>query len=182
LLDACGEIGGIGFTQGLVRFEDEDGRLGEGLECYDGGGPVNGAVAGPKVFVFLAVVVVDVYRGDAGVEGGDGFGDAYRDVRVAEVEADPYGIQMADAEYFEQVVGGGGLAEQVLDQEADAEGMGEGAEVFKCGDGVFQRTGRPAVFALAEVEDEIAKGNELGGFEGTPDLVHGVDAAGFFGV
>jgi len=60
--------------------------------------------------------------------------------------------------------------------------MCKGAEMLKGGDGVLDGAGRPAVIALAEVNDEVAKGDGFGGFEGALDFVHGVDAAGFLRV
>ena len=56
------------------------------------------------------------------------------------------------------MLGGGGLAEQVFDQQADAERAGKGAQVFERGDGVLDGARRPAVVAFAEMHDEIAKG------------------------
>ena len=45
---------------------------------------------------------------------------------MAEIETDTDGIQVADAEDFDQVAGGCGFAEQVFDEQAHAERMGEG--------------------------------------------------------
>ena len=181
LLDAGGDWGGV-IAEGLVDFKDDGGRRGECLEGLDCGWPVDGAVAGPEVLVFEAVVVVDMDGGDAGVEGGDGLCDAYGNVRMAEVHTDADGIQVADAEDFDQVLGGGGFAGKVFDEQTHAEGTGEGAEVFECGEGVLDGARGPAIVPLAEVEDEVAKGDLLGGFEGALDFVHGVDAAGFLRV
>jgi hypothetical protein len=101
-------------------------------------------------------------------------------VRVAEVEADAHIVQMPELEDEQKVLGGGGLAEQILHQKAHAEGAGEGAQVLERGLGVLDCARRPAVVALAQMHDEMTERNVLGGFEGALDLVHGVDAAGFF--
>ena len=60
--------------------------------------------------------------------------------------------------------------------------MGEGLEVLDGGEGVFEGADVPGVVLMAEVEDDGLDGELLGGFEGALDLVHGVDAAGLFGV
>jgi len=101
---------------------------------------------------------------------------------MAEIETDTDGIQVADAEDFNQVAGGCGFAEQVFDEQAHAERMGEGAEVFEGRERVLDGAGRPSVFTLTEVDNEVAEGDGLGGFESALDFVHGVDAARFFGV
>ena len=78
------------------------------------------------------------------------------------------------------MLGSGGFAEQVFDQQAHAERAGEGAEVLESGERVLDGARRPSVVVFAEMDDEIAQRDVLGGFEGALDLVHGVDAAGFF--
>ena len=83
------------------------------------------------MLVLEAVVVVDVDLRYARAEGGDGFRDADGHGCVAEVEADADLIQVAKIENFDEVRGGGGFAEQVFDQRADAERTGEGAQVFE---------------------------------------------------
>ena len=105
-----------------------------------------------------------------------------REVGVAYVEADADAVEVADVEDFEDVLGRGDFVLQVFDEEADAEGVGEGLEVLDGGEGVFEGAGVPGVALLAEVEDAGADGNLLGGLEGALDLVHGGDAVGFFGV
>ena len=98
------------------------------------------------------------------------------------VEADAYAVEVAYVEDFEDVLGGGDFVLQVFDEDADAEGMGEGFEVLDGGEGVFEGAGVPGVVFVAEVEDAGGDGDLLGGFEGALDLVHGGDAMGFFGV
>ena len=181
LLDAGGDCGGI-VAGGVVDFEDGRRRHGEGLEGFDGGRPVDVAVAWPEVLVFEAVVVVDVDGGDVAAQGSDGFGDAYGDVGMAEVKTDADVGQVAHLEDDEQVGRRGGLAGEILDEQADAKGAGKGAEVFEGVDGELDAALGPAVVAHAEVEDEVAEGDLLGGFEGALDLVHGIDAAGFLRV
>ena len=145
------------------------------------------AGAGPEVVVFGAVVVVEVELGDAGLEEFEGFVDAdvlfgADEVGVADVEADADAVEVADAEDFEDVFGGGDFVLQVFDEDADAEGVGEGLEVLDGGEGVFEGAGVPGVVLEAEVEDAGGDGDLLGGLEGALDLVHGGDAVGFFGV
>lgn len=181
LLDAGGDWGGV-IAEGLVDFKDDGGRRGECLEGLSRGRPVDGAVTGPEVLVLLAVVVVGMDLDDAAGQRGYGLWHAYGDVRMAEVHTDADCIQVADAEDFDQVLGGGGFAGKVFDEQAHAKRTGKGAEVFEGGEGVLDGARGPAVIALAEVEDEVAKGDLLGGFEGALDFVHGVDAAGFLRV
>ena len=101
---------------------------------------------------------------------------------VAYVEADADAVEVADAEDFEDVLGRGDFVLQVFDEDANAEGVGEGLEVLDGGEGAFEGAGVPGVALLAEVEDAGADGNLLGGFEGALDFVHGDDAVGFFGI
>ena len=94
LADACSKVG-WGVAVGFMDFKDRGGRVREGLEGFDRSRPVDGAVAGPEVFVFEAVVVVDVDGDDAGAESADGLGDAHSDVGMAEVETDADLIEVA---------------------------------------------------------------------------------------
>jgi hypothetical protein len=146
-----------------------------------------GGDVGPEVVVLLAVVVVEVELGDAGFEELEGFVDAdvfFRSgqVGVAYVEADSDAVEVADLEDFEDVLGAGDVVLEVFDEDADAEGVGEGFEVLDGGEGVLKGAGVPGVVFVAEVEDAGGDGDLLGGFEGALDLVHGGDAVGFVGV
>ncbi len=141
---------------------------GESGDVTGGVGPVDAAAAGPEVVVFLAVVVVEVELGDAGLEELEGFvdGDVFfgiGEVGVADVEADSYAVEVAYIENFEDVLGRGDVVLQVLDEDADAEGMGEGFEVLDGGEGVFEGAGVPGVVFVAEVEDAGRDGDLLGG-------------------
>lgn len=101
---------------------------------------------------------------------------------MAKVEGDAYVVEVADAEDFEKVVGGGDFVLEVFEEDFDAEGVGEGFEVFDGGEGVFEGAEVPGVVFEAEVEGDGGDGDLLGGLEGALDLVHGVDAAGFLRV
>ena len=100
---------------------------------------------------------------------------------VAYVEADAYVVEVAYADDLEEVLGGGDLVLEVFEEDANAEGMGEGFEVLDGGEGVFEGADVPCVALVAEVENYGLDGDLLGGLEGALDFVHGVDAAGFFG-
>jgi hypothetical protein len=143
------------------------------------------------VVVFLALVVVEMELGDAGLEELEGFVDAYvglaitggvRDVSVAKIETDADAVEVADAEDFEDVFGSSDFVAQIFDEDADAEGMGEGLEVFDGGEGVLEGAGVPLIVFVAEVKDAGGDGDLFGGLEGALDLVHRGDALGFFGV
>ena len=101
---------------------------------------------------------------------------------VAYVEADAYAVEVADLDDFEEMLRGGDFVLQVFEEDADAERVGEGFEVLDGGEGVFEGAGVPGLVLEAEVEDGGGDGDLLGGLEGALDLVHGVDAAGLFGV
>ena len=60
--------------------------------------------------------------------------------------------------------------------------MREGFEVLDGGEGVLEGASVPEVVLVAEVEDDGLNGELFGGLESALDFVHGVDAAGFFGV
>ena len=104
------------------------------------------------------------------------------EVGVADVEADADAVEVADVDDFEEVLGGGDLVLEVFEEDADAEGVGEGLEVLDGGEGVLEGAGVPGVVLVAEVEGAGGDGDLLGGLEGALDLVHGGDAAGLFGV
>jgi len=153
--------------------------------------PVDCGGAGPEVVVFLAVVVVEVELGDAGLEEFEGFVDAFvglaltggfSQVSVAYIEADPYAVEVADVEDLEDVLRGGDFVLEVFDEEADAEGVGEGFEVLDGSEGVLEGAGVPGVVFVAEVDDAGGDGDLLGGLEGALHLVHGSDAVSFFRV
>jgi hypothetical protein len=103
-------------------------------------------------------------------------------VCVAYVEADADVVKVAYADDFEEVLGSGDFVLEVFEEDADAEGVGESFEVLDGGEGVFEGADVPCVALVAEVEDDGLDGDLLGRLEGALDLVHGVDAAGFFGV
>ena len=135
-----------------------------------------------QVLVFESVVVVDVDGADVAAQGGHGLGDAYGDVGMPEVQTDSDVGEVSHLENEEQMHRGGGLADEVLDEQTDAEGTGKSAEVLERGDGVLDAALRPTVVAFAEMEDKVAEMDLVGGFEGALDLVHGVDAAGLLGM
>jgi hypothetical protein len=83
LLNASGDCRVV--AEGLVELEDDGGRIGEFLQNLRGGGPIDGAVAGPEMLVFLAMVVMNMDGGDACAEGSDGIAYTDSDVCVAEV-------------------------------------------------------------------------------------------------
>ena len=91
-------------------------------------------------------------------------------------------VEVTDAEDLEEVFGGGDVVLQVFEEDADAEGVGEGLEMLDGGEGVLEGASVPGVVLLAEVEDEGWEGDPPGRLEGALDLVHGVDAVGFFGI
>src|SRR3954469_9376647 len=80
--------GGWSIIEVVADFEDSGRRIWKPLEGFEGGGPVNGAIAGPQVFVPDAVIVVNMELSDALAENADGLGNSGSDVSVAEVEAD----------------------------------------------------------------------------------------------
>ena len=131
------------------------------------------------MLVFESIVVVHVDGADAALKGGDGVGDSNGHVGVAQVKTDADIVQVAHIEDGEQVFRSSGIAGQVLDEQADTQGVREGSEVFECGEGVLDGARGPAVFFFAQVQDEVLKGDGLGGFQRALDLVHGVDAAEF---
>jgi hypothetical protein len=183
-------FGGDGFGrlfEVVSDFDDAGGGGEEGSDVAGYVGPVDGAGTGPEVVVLRAVVVVEVELGDAGLEEFEGFVDAFvvfwrREVGVADVEADADAVEVAYADDFEEVLGGGDFVLQVFEEDADTEGVGEGLEVLDGSEGVFERAEVPGVVLVAEVEGTGRDGDLLGGFEGALDLVHGGDAAGLFGV
>ena len=79
-------------------------------------------------------------------------------------------------ENVEEVIGRSGFALQIFQQQADAEGRGEGFEVLDGGDGVLDGELVPGGVLEAEVEDDGGEGDLLGGLDGALDLVHGGDA------
>jgi hypothetical protein len=64
---------------------------------------------------------------------------------------------------------------------ADAERLGEGAQVLDRSHGGFEFLFVKGVVGIADVLDEKAERNVFGNFERAFDLVHGVDAAGAVG-
>ena len=171
-----------GIGESVADFENGGRRIGERFEGLGRSLPVDGSVAGPEMLIFCSVIVVDVDRGDTFAEGSDGGECADGDVCMAEVEAYADAVEVAHFKNGDEVLGCGGIAEQVFDQDAHAQWMRKGAEVFERGKSVLNGARRPGVFALAEMDDEIAQRDVLGRFECALDFVHGFNAAGFFGM
>lgn len=168
-----GELGGVAVDVSPVDAVGDGGRAGR---------------SGPEVVVAGAAVVVEVELGDAGLEefeggvdGGAG-GLPVGEVGVAEVEADADGVEVADPEDLEEVLGGGDVVGEVFEEQLDAERGGEGLEVFDRGEGVFEGARAPGIVLHAEVEDDGAEGDLLGGLDGALGLVHGQNALGLFAV
>jgi hypothetical protein len=186
-VEGCGGFRGDGvggFFEVVGYFEDAGcvGRKRGNLFGYVL--PVDAAAARPEMIVLGALVVVEVELRDAGLEELEGGVDAFvifwvGEMGVAYVEADADAIEVTDTEDLENVLGGGNFVLQVFDQDANAEGVGEGLEVLDGGEGVFEGAGVPGIVLLPEVEDAGVDGHLLGGLEGALDLVHGRDAMGF---
>jgi hypothetical protein len=137
------------------------------------------------VLIGLTVVVMEVDGGDAGaeqLEGGFGPVVGIGEVGVAEVEGDADGSEVADAEDLEEMLGCSDFVLEVFEEDFDAEGVGEGFEVLDGGEGVVEGACVPRLVLEAEVEGDGGEGYLLGGLEGALDLVHSIDAPGFFGV
>ena len=169
-IEGLGGFGGDGigsFFEFVCDFEDARSIGGKRSDLSGDVAPVDGAAAGPEVIVVLTVIVVEVELRDAGPEKCDGFVDAevvFRvgEVGVAYVEADADAIEVADVEDFEDVFGRGDFVLQIFDEDADAEGVGEGLEVFDGSEGVFEGAGVPEVALLAEMKNAGVDGNLLG--------------------
>ena len=169
---------------------------GQGCERRHHGGPVDAAVAGPEVLVLHvdivregAVVVVQMHLRDARAEQFDGRADTgvsrrsfggHGEVEVADVEADADRVEMAGLEDGEQVLRGGDLVLQVLQQQAHAERRGEGLEVLDGSERVLDGRLVPGRVPEAKVKDNGDKRDLFGGLERTLDLVHGCDTLGLF--
>lgn len=144
--------------------------------------------ARPEMLVGPAVVVVKVKFGDAGLEELEGRVDAgarvveVGEMGVADVEADANGIEVSNAEDFEEVLGCGDLVLEVLEEDLDTERIGEGFEVLDSGEGVIERARAGFIVLDAEVKDDRSEGDLFGGLDGALDLVHAEDAAGLFRV
>ncbi len=181
---------GYGFW-GLVEvvgdFEYDGGGGWKGGDVAGEVGPIDGAGGGPEVFVLGALVVVQMELGDARAEELEGGVDAFAGggrckVGMADVERDADGVEVADLDDLEQVLGGGDFVLQILEEDLDAERVGEGLEVLDGGEGVLEGAGAPGFVLLAEVEGDGGKGNLFGGLDGALDLVHGLNAAGLLDV
>ena len=134
------------------------------------------------MLVFRAVVVMNMNGCDAVAERGDGFSGSDCDVCVAKIEADADAVEVSHFKNERKMGGSCGLAEQILNQEAYAQRPCKGAEVLERGLRELDGTWRPGIVSLAEMDDEIAQRDVLGGFQSTFDLIHGIDAAGLLGV
>lgn len=121
-------IGGVGKIGG--DLDDGCGRRGKGFEGFCRSGPIDGSIAGPQVLVLNGVVVVSVNGDDAGAEGCDGFRGADSHMRVTEIEADTDVVKVAHFENDGEMLRSGDLAEQIFDQQADAERAGKSAQVL----------------------------------------------------
>ena len=80
------------------------------------------------------------------------------------------------------MIGSCGFAEQVFNQQADAERASKGAQVFECGVRELDGTRRPRIVSLAKMDDKVAEWDVLGGFKRAFDFVHGINAASLFRV
>ena len=80
------------------------------------------------------------------------------------------------------MLGSGWLAQQIFNQQPDAERSRKGAQMFESGLSIFDGARRPGIRCVSQVNDQVAEGELIGGLQGALDLVHGVDAAGFFRV
>lgn len=181
-LGSAGGQFGCGAGDRWGDLEDEGRGVGELGKAQTRILEVDRAHAGPEVFILEAVIVVDVAGGDAVAEGLDGIEDSDGDVRMAEVEADAEGVEVAYGEDVLEVDGGGGSAQQVLKQNADAERAGKGCEMLDGRQGMFDGLGGPLIVAFTEVENEVFEAQVLGRFEAALDLIHGCDAAAFVGM
>ncbi len=134
------------------------------------------------MLVGAAVVVGQMQLGDARAEEFDDFGDGgVGEVDVGYVERDPAGVEVAYAEDFEQVPGGGDGIGQVFEQQPDAERRSEGLQVLDRGEGVLERVVGPlARVGQAEMQDAGGRGEVFGELERALELLHGLNAAGFF--
>ena len=101
---------------------------------------------------------------------------------VADVEAEADVVEVAYADDLQEVFRSGDLVLEVFEENANAERVGEGFEVLDGGEGIFEGAGVPKLVLVAEMEDDGLNGELFGGLESALDFVHGVDAAGFFGV
>ncbi len=159
------------------------------------------------MFVAGTVVVVQVQLEEAIAEDREGFGERVRqggvaplvsqalarrtvvagffgkqgprEMGVARVQAEAYGIEVTDAGDLDEVGGCGEVVIEVFEQKLDTERGGEGFEVLDGSEGQVEGLGRPSVISQAEVQHTGAEGDLLCGFEGALGFVHGEDAITF---
>src|ERR1017187_8765967 len=131
------------------------------------------------MLVLEPVIVMDVYRGDAVAKCGDGIGNPNGHVRMAQIQANSNLVKVAGLEDDHKVLGCRCLTQQVLHQQTHAQGSGKRAQMLERNGRIIHGSWGPSVGSLAEVHNQVAKGDMLGGLDGPLDLVHSVDAAGF---
>src|ERR1700748_3792723 len=128
------------------------------------------------------MVVVNMSRSDERTQLADGRRDAAPDMRMAQVETHAYVLEVADSHDLEQVDRLGYLILKVFEQDLDSQRPGKGLQMLNRGHGMLQRSRAPTVLALAKVQNQMTQRHLFGGFQGSFDLIHGVDAPGLFGM
>jgi len=166
----------------VADFEDGRRRRWESPEGIESGGPVNGAVAGPEMFIADAVVVVHVKLSDALTKDPDGFSDTGCNVRMPEVEADVDLVEVGHIENRHQVFGRSSVAGQVFDKNSYTQRLGEGSKVLKGRGGIFKQAHGEAIEVFAKMYDKLLDRNVLGDLESALDLVHRIDTTRLFRV
>src|SRR6185437_14869616 len=114
---------------------------------------------------------------DPGLRGPIAVGrKAFGKMRVAEVQAEADGREVADVDDLDEMLRRGDGVGEVFEQQLHTERTGKGLQVFDRGQRVIERARVPAVVLAAEVQDARLDRNLLGGFEGALHLVHRGDA------
>jgi len=81
---------------------------------------------------------------------------------MTQVKADAYVRQVVEFEDQQQVRRCGGLAQQVLHQQAYTQWTGKRPEMFESRMSVLDGPLRPPIFLFAQVDDQVLEGNTLG--------------------
>src|SRR5947207_15719278 len=91
---------------------------------------------------------------------------------MADIEAEPYVLEMRCADDLLQAVGSGDLVGNVLYQHGDPDRLGKNAEVLERGDRIFHLAWLPLLFRYAEVLDQEPERRLLSKLNGALNFIH----------
>ena len=152
-------------------------RVRRGAQQRSAFAPINGAFAQPQVVVALGGIIVHMCGADVVLHHVESFAHRAGDVGVAGIEAESDVVKVRRVHQFIEPLGRGDLIGDILQQQGNAQRLGEGAQMLHRSHGGIEFARIETFLGVAQVLHQETEGKRFRHFQRPLDFVHGLDLA-----